>query len=217
MYGRSSGYPRPVPDILGTADTPMSLSLAALTFSLLVASSAADVVVSRTINSLAAGSATVNVEGDACTDHDSYGSNHCDVHWGSSYTIDYDVALNKDVEAGSTFTADVTLDGVVPYKFSCALCGEDCTITVPIIKKTYSFTMPPCPISATGLKGNITQALPSTSPVPLKIGFKGNIKANDPQGAVLADVDVSGTVSPSGASAVIIEEREVKLAWLEAE
>ena len=53
--------------------------------------------------------------------------------------------------------------------------------------------------------------------MPLKIGFKGNIKANDPQGAVLADVDVSGTVSPSGASAVIVEEREVKLAWLEAE
>jgi hypothetical protein len=164
----------------------------------LAAFAAADVVVSRTINSLPAGDGTLTIEGSACTGHDDYGSNNCDVHWGQSYKIDYDVNLTQDIEAGATFEVDATLDKLVPFKFSCPLCGDNCTITVPIVKETISFALPPCPITKQGLKGSITEALPAKSPVPLKIGFTGNVKAHDKSGNLLADIDAVGTVSPSG-------------------
>ena len=190
--------------------------LRSLALALLLSSSAADVTLSRTVNSLAAGSATLTIEGSACASQDNYGSNDCDVHWGQSYGLKYDATLSKDIEAGSSFTADFKLDRFVPLKFTCALCGADCTVTVPIIKKTYTLKMPSCPISSQGLRGNLTATLPSPSPVPLKIGLEGNLKATDANGNVLADIDVSGQVSPSGAAAVMVEEHEVKLAWLEA-
>ena len=30
----------------------------------------------------------------------------------------------------------------------CPVCGANCTITIPVVKKTFSFTMPDCPIKA---------------------------------------------------------------------
>ena len=45
----------------------------------LFASAAADIVVSRTVNSLALGTGTLSIEGTACTGSDTYGSNDCDL------------------------------------------------------------------------------------------------------------------------------------------
>ena len=168
----------------------------------------ADIILSRTVNAIAAGTAAnVTIEGSSCTTHDAYGSNACEVHWGSSYTVDYAITLGEDLTAGAKVHVDVTLDKIVPFKFSCAACGKNCSITVPIIKRSYEFTMPPCPISKQGLSDRITKALPATSPVPVRIGLKGNVQVTDQAGAVVVDVDVEGKVGPSGLAIEL--EREV--------
>lgn len=39
------------------------------------------------------------------------------------------------------------IDGFIPYKFRCALCGEDCTLSLPVIKANFTIpTSPTCPI-----------------------------------------------------------------------
>ena len=174
----------------------------------LVAPSAADIVISRTINTLAAGSsANVTVEGSACSKVDAHGSDACDVHWGDAYAVDLDVTLGQDLTAGAKVNVDMKLDDFIKFKFECAVCGTDCTVTVPIIKKTFTIPMPACPISKRSLQKRISAALPSKSPVPLRIGAKGTVQVTDATGAVLVDMNVEGKVSPSGV-AIELEANE---------
>ena len=130
----------------------------------------ADITLSRTVNSLAAGSSlNVTVEGSACSTKDAYGSNECDVHWGNTYTVDVAASLAEDLTTGSKIAVDLKLDGLVPFKASCAACGANCSVTVPIIKQSFNFAMPACPISVkAGIAKTISAALPTKSPVPLK-------------------------------------------------
>ena len=50
----------------------------------LAQSASADIVLSRTVNSLSAGSIKVTLDGGACASSDAYGSNQCDLDWGKS-------------------------------------------------------------------------------------------------------------------------------------
>jgi len=157
----------------------------------------ADIVFSRTVNSVSLGSGSVTIGGAACKSKDQYGSNECDLHWGSNYSISIDVALGTDIVAGHQITIDTHLDSIIPFKFSCPLCGSDCSVTVPIVKKKVSITLPPCPIKKGPLKLTTTLALPGSAPVPLKASFKGKATVNDPSGATVADIDFQGDASPS--------------------
>ena len=39
------------------------------------------------------------------------------------------------------------IDGFIPYKFRCALCGEDCTLFIPVVKANFTIpTSHHCPI-----------------------------------------------------------------------
>ena len=156
----------------------------------------ADIQVSRTINSVSIGSGNVTLEGTACTGKDTYGSNNCDLHWGSTYTVDVNVALAKDIDSKASFSVNMHLDSIIPFKFSCPLCGDTCTVTVPIVKKTVSFKLPACPIKAGPFKLSQQFALPASSPVPISASFKGKVTVSDGTSTV-GDVDVNGKVSPS--------------------
>lgn len=157
-----------------------------------------DIVVSRTINSLGDGSsAVIYIEGNACSQHDQYGSNKCDIQWGSSITADYNVTLGNDLASGSKIDVDLTVDGFIPFKFSCDACGADCKVTVPIVQKTFDIKMPACPIAAKTLKDKVTKAIPAASPVPVKASLKGNVKVSDASGTTVLDMDVEGVVSPN--------------------
>jgi len=173
-----------------------SASRAALAL-LALGSATADIVLSRTVNSATIGSGTVTVEGSACTSKDAYGSNNCDVAWGTNYTLDLDLTLSTDIVAGHKFTVDMKVDGILPFKFTCALCGADCTVTVPIVKKTITFSLPACPIKAGALKQSVVLPLPASSPVPIKASADGKVTVADPSGATVADIDVKATVSPA--------------------
>ena len=112
-----------------------------LVHALMLGTAAADITLSRTIDSHAAGNFNVTVEGPACKDKDAFGSNTCDMNWGQSYTVDYSASLTNDIVDGDTITIDATLDGLVPFKATCNLCGQPCTVTVPIVKQTFTINM----------------------------------------------------------------------------
>jgi hypothetical protein len=76
---------------------------------------------------------------------------------------------------------------------------------VPIVKKTFTIDMPDCPIPAGPFNKTFTEQLPSTSPVPLKVGFKGTVTVTDASGTELASVDATGTVSPKAAQLTPLE------------
>ena len=153
----------------------------------------ADIVLSRHVNSISAGTGKLTLAG-ACTSSDAWGSNACDLDWGKSYTAAVDGTLSKDIETGDTFTADITIDDLLSLKFTCQLCGANCSFTIPVVQKSVSFAMPACPITAGALLLTKTFTLPATSPVPIKAGFKGTVVAQDKAGNSLANINVSSTV-----------------------
>ena len=130
-----------------------------------------------------------------CSSKDQYGSNDCTLNWGSNYTATIVGALTKPLNAGSKFSADLKLDSVVPLKIDCPICGANCTFDVPIVKKSVSFTLPPCPIAATSINKVLSISLPAKDPVPVKIGVEGTVTAMDETGATVASISVTGSVS----------------------
>ena len=101
--------------------------------------------------------------------------------------------LGHDLEEGSTFHVNLKVDTVIPWKFSCAACGANCTTSVPIVDYPINMAMPPCPISAQELQQTLASALPAESPTKgVKVTAKGSVTVKDQNSAdVLAlEVDV---------------------------
>eukprot|EP00750_Incisomonas_marina_P025895 INCI5755.1.p1 GENE.INCI5755.1~~INCI5755.1.p1 ORF type:complete len:193 (-),score=36.24 INCI5755.1:118-696(-) len=151
------------------------------------------ITVSRTVNTLTGATGKVTLDKD-CTSSDSYGSNDCSIHFGDTLTIDYDLELTDDIEQGATIEIDAKLDNVVPFKASCLACGADCTVTVPVIKKTFDIKMPDCPIAAGAFKNTTTVTLPATSPIPLALSVKGKVTVKDASGTTKFDLDVDAAL-----------------------
>lgn len=160
-----------------------------------VASAKADIVVTRTVDSVA-GAGKLTVDHD-CSSSDQYGSNDCDVHWGDTYNARLQLSLTEDIEQGATFSVSAHIDHFFPLSFSCPACGGNCSITIPVVGKTVSFTLPDCPITARAFDQNITVALPSSSPVPIRVSATGTAALADAAGTTLAHVSFTATVSPS--------------------
>ena len=162
---------------------------------MLVAAVSADVQFSRTISDVAPGNTGEVIITPGCSSKDQFGSNDCDLNWGSTYTASVNATLGQDLGADVTFTVDMKLDGLIPFKFTCHVCGANCTVTVPIVKKTVTFQTGPCPIKATSITKQLPITLPSKSPVPISAGAKGTISLDGNNGK-LAQVAVVVKLSP---------------------
>merc|ERR1711964_745174 len=74
----------------------------------------------------------------------------CDLDWSTNYTVSYDAKLGETIDSTWRLYVDAEVKASiikVPLKFDCALCGADCTITIPIVKQTVPIPPPPCPIT----------------------------------------------------------------------
>jgi hypothetical protein len=116
-------------------------------------------------------------------------------NWGDTINLAYSLLSGEDI-TGGTITIDAKVDSIIPFKASCPACGADCTIKIPIIGKTESFAMPPCPLLTKGeLLANATKlVLPSKSPIPAKTGVKGTIQLTDQAGTKVAVINLDTTV-----------------------
>ncbi len=62
--------------------------------------------------------------------------------------------------------------------------------------------MPDCPIAANDYNRQFTATLPASSPIPLKLGFKGVATLTDASGALVAQITLNGDVAPHAAAPV---------------
>lgn len=100
--------------------------------------------------------------------------------------------LGHNLEEGSLFSVNLKVDTVIPWKFSCAACGANCTTKVPIVDYPLNFAMPPCPVSSGELETAISQALPAESPTDgVKVTAKGTVHIKDETGAEVLAMDIN--------------------------
>ena len=158
----------------------------------------ADVSLARTVTSIVSGgSGTVTLEGSACTSKDAYGSNDCTFDWGTNYTAAVVANLPEEVGEGATLNVDVKIDGLLPLKFSCAVCGAVCEFTIPLIGQKVSLPLPACPLVAAGpVDTSLTLPMPEKSPFAIALSLKGDVTIKNKAGAVLLALDVTAKMSP---------------------
>ena len=87
------------------------------------------------------------------------------------------------------------VDSIVPFSFSCPVCGANCTTTIPIVNQDVNFAMPPCPVSALDLSTPFDYALPADSPTKgVKVSAKGTLGVKDAAGATVLSGEITATV-----------------------
>eukprot|EP00756_Hemistasia_phaeocysticola_P035815 Hpha_TRINITY_DN16607_c2_g1::TRINITY_DN16607_c2_g1_i3::g.182909::m.182909 len=166
------------------------------------------IVVSRTVEQIPSyASVKATIAGDACTGSDQYGSNDCTLNWGTSYDITYNVALTQDFPGGVA-SADLKVDGLIPFKPSCKVCGENCTVTIPVISKSYTFYPGDCPVKANTLSNTSSVAIPAAPSTLPKTSVKGTVQIADSTGAVVAKGSVDASISSSNLVRVPLSKRE---------
>jgi hypothetical protein len=178
----------------------------------LVALVSSDVSFSRTVSSvnptyIQDGLQVVVDTAGACASSDKYGSNDCDFKWGMAYSGHALIKEAGDITTGATFGADCKVERIIPFKFSCPLCGGDCSIKIPVVGKTVSFTLPDCPLHSLSLDNSTTITLPADPGIPAA-GVKCTISATDAAGASIAAGDIDVSLKASVEAPVELTEAE---------
>ncbi|GMI49331.1 hypothetical protein TrCOL_g11638 [Triparma columacea] len=150
---------------------------------------------SRTIDTIADDSSLLLKIDSGCSSSDDHGSNDCSFAWGDEVSGSVDLSLGHDLGEGSTFSVNMKVDSIVPFAFSCPVCGANCTTTVPIVNQDVNFAMPPCPVSALDLSTPFDYALPADSPTKgVKVSAKGTLGVKDAAGDTVLSGDLTVTV-----------------------
>ena len=132
-----------------------------------------------------------------CTVRDEYGDNHCHFDWGETITGRVTVQLNDPVVEGDYLVGALRLDRFIPYNFRCALCGEDCVLTFPVIQHNETILMPKCPVSVHTTSQKIVYQMMEDDPTRGKFTTKieGTIQfAQAATGKTLALISVEGYI-----------------------
>ena len=87
------------------------------------------------------------------------------------------------------------IDSLISYSFTCALCGEDCVLTVPVVKFTYTIPLPPCPVPAHTIQTRIEYKLQPHSPTEgIPTHLEGTVKIARSSGEQMAEFSVSAYI-----------------------
>lgn len=148
----------------------------------------------RTINTIQHLTGSVSFD-KGCTASDPYGSNKCTWNWKDAITVAYQGALQEDITSGK-LVVDLKINNVIPFSFSCPLCGANCTFEIPIIKKPETIKMPPCPIKAANIPATKTPfTLPDKNPLGIGASVAGTVQIADQSGGVIFKITVDAKVS----------------------
>ena len=159
-----------------------------------VAGPNAGVYFDRTINTAShvTGSVTFNA---GCAASDQWGSNKCTWNWKQAITATLAGALQEDITTGK-LVVDLKLNNVIPFSFSCPLCGANCTFEIPVIKTPVSFAMPPCPIKAVTIPSKSKAfTLPDKNPLGVAASVAGTVQIADQTGSVIFKVSLNAKLS----------------------
>ena len=115
--------------------------------------------------------------GGRCTSNDQYGNNACHYNWGDAIVANYTVQLGEPLQEGDTLQGHFKIDHIVPYSFSCSVCGADCVLKVPVANIEWSFPTLPCPISTDVIVDTIKEDLGDKSPTDgIPVHIEGSLQ-----------------------------------------
>jgi hypothetical protein len=136
----------------------------------------------------------LDLEGGHCKSHDKYGDNICHYDWGEQVLGNYTVETPRVIQHGDKMTGSFHIDYVVPYEFSCLLCGEPCIFEIPVLDITRTLEMPPCPVGP--YYGNrLQEQLMTFSPTGgIKTRLEGTVKLITNKNDTIAEFSVSAYV-----------------------
>lgn len=154
---------------------------------------AGGVTFSRTVSAINKAAGTVTFD-SGCTSKDAYGSNDCTFTWGETVGISYNVALQEDI-TGGTLKLTSKVDNILPFDANCPACGANCTITIPVVKKSISFALPPCPIKAGSFKNTTSVVLPAKDPAGIGASIKGTLTVTDQNNVEVISVDLTAKIT----------------------
>ncbi len=119
------------------------------------------------------GSINLNFDANHCKSTDEHGDNNCHYGWDETMTIDLKkVYLNKAIGPNDRIFGKFKVDYFVPWEFECAICDQDCILTVPVLEWDVHIPLPPCPLGNEDIPDSIEIPLGGSSPldgVPLHI------------------------------------------------
>jgi hypothetical protein len=148
----------------------------------------------RTVNTIQHITGAVTFD-KGCTASDPYGSNKCTWDWKTGATVTVAGALQEDITSGK-LVVDLKINNVIPFSFSCPICGANCTFEIPIIKKPETFAMPPCPIKAVTIPSkSIPFTLPDKNPLGISASVSGTVQIADQSGGVIFKLSLNAKVS----------------------
>jgi len=151
--------------------------------------------ISRTIDTLA-DDISLDLSFNApCEEQDDYGGNKCHYNWGD----DLNVTITMDThgtpfQLGDGVVGKFKVDYIIPWKFDCKVCGEDCVLSFPVIKQSTTIPGPECPFATDASSVSFDVPLGDTSPVGgIPTHFSGHITVKKSDIAV-ARISVEATV-----------------------
>jgi len=125
-----------------------------------------------------------------CAAKDDWGDNNCNIPWSNTITLDLKTKTPTTLGAKSKLDIDLKVKGL-PLKFSCPVCGANCTFEVPIIHLPVSIPLPDCPIPTPFELKTDPIDLPDKSPLgPIKVPITGTAQVHDDTGAVVAKIAI---------------------------
>ena len=168
------------------------------------------------------GSFDLVFDGNQCKSQDAHGDNDCHFEWGEDVTGSYKLQVDHTIDEGdqmeghfkvrgyyqnsliicnnhafptNTLTQPLQIDSLIPYSFTCPLCGEDCVLSFPVVKFTYTIPLPPCPVPAHTVQTNIEYRLQPDSPTEgIPTHVEGIVKIYRSTGEQMAEFSVSAYV-----------------------
>ena len=130
-----------------------------------------------------------------CAGSDTWGSNKCTWDWKEANTATVQGALQEDITSGKLLV-DMKINNVIPFSFSCPICGANCTFDIPVIKTPVTFPMPPCPIKAVTIPSKAKSfTLPDKNPLGVAASVSGTVQVADQSGSVIFKLSLNAKLS----------------------
>ena len=131
--------------------------------------------------------------GGSCQTNDTYGDSSCQYQWGESIIANYTLQLGKKLDVNDVLKANLKVDHLVPYSFTCAVCGSDCVLKVPVVNNLqWSFPTPACPIDTDLIIDSFREDLGKSSPTDgIPVHVEGGVHIIRESGDIAAAFSVS--------------------------
>mmetsp|Transcript_26110 Transcript_26110/g.32029 ORF Transcript_26110/g.32029 Transcript_26110/m.32029 type:complete len:253 (-) Transcript_26110:116-874(-) len=121
-----------------------------------------------------------------CTDSDIFGDTKCTVGFDDEIFIDVNASMPEDIMEGSTIEFNLRIDNIIKWDFTCDVCGSECSASLPIIDKAFTFATPECPTLPKSISKSLNYKLPvdkrDTLDSAVRLKVEGTILLTDSTG-----------------------------------